>query len=85
MRLISPKEIMPVEIRKGDRSIIHECVRMGYKETDLVRLNRVRNFLQVIYVSDLVEYDGKTIKQAVIEGRKDDLVVSDLTWRKEKP
>ena len=83
IRLIAPKEIMPVEIRKGDRSIIYECVRMGYTETELVRLNRVRNFLQVIYISDLVEYDGKTMKQTVLEGRKEDHVVSELTWRKE--
>ena len=47
IRLVVPKEIMPMEIREGDRAIIHECVRMGYIETNLVRLNRVRNFCKL--------------------------------------
>ena len=55
---------------------------MGYNETNLIRLNRVRNYLQVMYVSDLVEYDGKAIKQARQDGRKDQSWVSALTWRK---
>ena len=29
--------------------------------------------------------DGKTLKQEFIEGRKEEHVVSKLTWRKEEP
>ena len=45
IRLIEPKNLLPVEVREGDKAIIHECVRMGYNEMDLIRLNRVRNLL----------------------------------------
>ena len=39
----------------------------------------------MLYVSDLVKSDGKTLKQEFIEVRKEDHVVSKLTWRKEEP
>ena len=85
IHLVAPKEIMSREVRKGDRVIIQECVRLGYNEMNLIRINRVRNYLQVMFVSDLVEYDGKTIKHAMLEGKKDQASASALTWRKEEP
>ena len=56
-----PEQLLPDEIREGDTTIMLVLYSLGYSKRDLIRINRVRNFLRVlyIYVSDIVEGNGK--------------------------
>ena len=57
-----PKNIIPEKSRKHDKVIINEFIKYGFDEVDLVRLNRVRNHSKILYISDLIERNGKRIK-----------------------
>ena len=59
IRLQAPYRLLPKHICTGDKGIMEEFYKIGYRETNLVRLNRVRNYLQVIHVSDVTEGHGK--------------------------
>ena len=64
---------------------MEEMYRIGYRETNLVRLNRVRNYLQVLYVSDIVEGNGRKIRKCIFDSRRDTDTHSGFKWRKEYP
>ena len=51
----------------------------------MIRINRVRNYLQVIYISDIVEGNGKKIKDEIMHGRKPHNSESNVKWRRERP
>ena len=71
IRLQAPYRILPKYIRIGDKGLMEEFYRIGYRETNLVRLNRVRNYLQVIYMSDITEGNGRKIRSCTFTSRKD--------------
>ena len=53
IQITSPKIIIPYVIRENDMISINEFIRLGYTETDLVRLNRVRKHFKNLYMSDI--------------------------------
>ena len=55
---------------------------MGYREKDLFRLNRVRNYLKVLYVSDIIEGNGKKMRRSIYNGKNDHSIISQYMWRK---
>ncbi len=55
-----------MKLEKNDMILINEFIRLGYTETDLVRLNRVRKHFKVIYMSDVTEGNGKKSKKIYI-------------------
>ena len=85
IRLQAPYRILPKYIRTGDKGLMEEFYRIGYQETNLVRLNRVRNCLQVIYVSDITEGNGRKIRSCTFTSRKDVDKRSKFNWRREYP
>ena len=85
IRLQAPYRILPKYIRTGDRGLMEEFYRIGYRETNLVRLNRVRNYLQVIYISDITEGNGRKIRSCTFTSRKDVDKRSKFNWRREYP
>jgi hypothetical protein len=53
-------------VRQGDKLLMSEFIRVGYKRTDLLLLNIVRMYTVVIHLSDNVMCDGKTIKRSML-------------------
>ena len=47
--------------RNNDKWLIHEFVRIGYSKNDLERLNWVRIFQQLLFLSDILGAGGKTL------------------------
>ena len=80
-----PSLILPDEIKEGDSTIMQSLYTLCYRKRDLIRINRVRNFLQVLYVSDIVEGNGRIIKNEVYLGNKSHNSVSNMKWRMERP
>ena len=64
---------------------MEEIYRIEYIETNLVSLNRIRNYLQIIYVNDIVEGNGKKIRKCIFNSRKDSDKYSKFKWRQEYP
>ena len=48
-------------VREGDVALMLAFWDLGYRGTDLKRLNRVRKFLCVLHKSDLCLCDGRTV------------------------
>jgi hypothetical protein len=48
-------------VRKGDKSLMSEFMRIGYRHDNLLSLNIMRMYKKVIHLSDIVMCDGKTI------------------------
>jgi hypothetical protein len=53
-------------VRQGDKLLMSEFIRVGYKRMDLLSLNIVQMYKMVIHLSDVVKYDGKTIKKSML-------------------
>ena len=83
--LKSPEQLLPDKIKEGETAIMHAFFTLGYRKRDLIRINRVRNFLQVLYVSDIVEGNGKMVKDDIYLGNKSHNSVSNMKWRRERP
>ena len=80
-----PAQLLPDEIREGDTTVMQALYTLGYRKIYLIHINRVRNFLQVMYISDLVEGNGRIIKNEVYIGNKSYNSVSNMKWRRERP
>ena len=52
-------KVIHTMIERGYREIINEFEKLVYVETHMVQLNRVRNFLKVLYVSNITEENGR--------------------------
>ena len=81
----SPKKLIPEKIRIHDKVIINELIRHEFDEVDLVRLNRVRNYLKVLYMSDITKENDKQIKTSIFNGIHDYSTKIKYGWRQEKP
>jgi hypothetical protein len=53
-------------VRRGDKSLMSEFVRVGYAKAVLLSLNIARMHKMVIHLSDIVRCNGKTIKQSML-------------------
>jgi len=69
--------------REHDEFIIPAFVKYGVSIGDLKVLNKCRNYLQVMSVSDITTGDGKTIAKNYMDGRKDTSRRSNFEWRDE--
>ena len=62
---------MSLRIRIGDQTIVEKSINLGFGKIYLVRLNRVRNILKVLYVSDIAEGNGIHITSSIFIGKID--------------
>ena len=62
---------MSLRIRIGDQTIVEKSINLGFGKIYLVRLNRVRNILKVLYVSDIAEGNGIHITSSICIGKID--------------
>jgi len=70
--------------RRGDCKIMRKIIQAGYKNQELMTLNRCRMWLRVTFLSDIYNGFGNQIKTNCWEGLEP--AKSDLEWpRMEKP
>ena len=81
----SPKRLVPLRIRIGDQAIIEELINIGFDETYLVRLNRVRNRLKILYTSNTTGGNGKIIKRTIFNSQIDQSTKIQYVWKQEQP
>ena len=70
---------------EGDKWLMGEFIRLGYSEEQLRRLNRVRIYQQVIYLSEVLSASGKQLDQKYLCKRPQGAMWSKLNFPKESP
>ena len=70
-------------VREGDRSLVSEFFRLGYRGKELAALNIIRRFRNLLHVSDLVQCDGVTLDEFVISDSTEQSVLH--TFPREEP
>jgi hypothetical protein len=71
--------------RERDKWMMQEFIRVGYKGSDLRRLNRVRLYQQVLYLSDIVNASGGELDERYLRQRSHHEQWSTLDYPKEQP
>ncbi len=64
--LVFQSEYRLSPIQRGDKALMSEFIRVGYKRADLLLLNIVWMHKMEIHLSDIVMCDGKTIKSLML-------------------
>ena len=54
------------KIREGDKALMSEFFRQGYRANELVALNTVRCCRNLIHISDIVKCNGRTLDEFVV-------------------
>ena len=78
-------EVRLLPSREHDSSIMQFCLEITQNKERLIRLNRVRCYLQVITVADIVTGNGFLIRKCSLEGRRDKLRKSCNSCPEEHP
>jgi hypothetical protein len=66
IRLVFQSENRLGPVRGGDKALMPEFIRVGYKRADLLLLNIMQMHKMVIHLLDIVMCDGKTIKRSML-------------------
>ena len=76
----------PLEMpRERDKWLMPEFMRLGYSDTELVRLNTVRRFQQVVFLSDIVGASGSGLDERYLRRRQDEEEWSTIKFPQECP
>ena len=51
--------------------MLNSFINYGFGEAGLVGLNRVQNYMKLLYISDITEDNDKTIKMSIFNGLQD--------------
>ena len=77
---------IPLEMPKDEDTLLMlEFVRVGYGKEDLLRLNQVRIFQQVLFMSDILGAEGKSLDYQYLKCRPKHEKGSSLQFPKEAP
>ena len=71
--------------RKRDTWFMREVLKLGLTRKELEMINRVRIFLQVLFLSEVLAANGKTLDTRYLERREDDERWSSLRFPRERP
>jgi hypothetical protein len=66
IRLVFQSKYCLGPVQRGDKALMSEFIRAGYKWADLLLLNIMWMHKMVIHLSDIVMCDGKTIKRLML-------------------
>ena len=59
---ITIKKYMSIEIqRRKDKCTVDEVLQSNFTKSKLIQVNACRLYLQILYLSDIIEPDGKTV------------------------
>ena len=77
---------IPLELpRERDKWLMQEFIRLGYTKKALERLNGVRLFQQVLFLSDILGASGSTLDERYLRSRRKDEVWSTIKFPRERP
>ena len=71
--------------RKRDKWLMREVLNLGLSAKELELFNKVRIFLQVLFLSDILAANGKTLDQRYLRRREEDESWSTLSFPREQP
>jgi hypothetical protein len=77
---------IPLELpRERDKWLMAEFLRLGFSKKDLERLNRVRLYMQVLFLSDVLGASGRVLDERYLRKRPKHEVWSILKFPQERP
>jgi hypothetical protein len=71
--------------RERDKWLMREFVRLRFRKDELERLNRVRLYQQVLFLSDIITANGRGLDERYLRKRRAKEQWSTLRFPKEKP
>ena len=74
--------VMP---REGDQWLMRLFMAVGFSKDQLLRLNRVRIYMQVLFLSDVLGANGKTLDPKYLQKRPDGENWSTIKFPQERP
>ena len=74
--------VMP---REGDQWLMRLFMAVGFSKDQLLRLNRVRIYMQVLFLSDVLGANGKTLDPKYLKKRPDGENWSTIKFPQERP
>lgn len=71
--------------RERDKWLMKEFLRLGFSNKELERLNRVRLYMQVLFLSDVLGASGKVLDERYLQKRPRHKTWSTLKFPQERP
>ncbi len=71
--------------REGDDFIKQVILRVGYSTHDVKSINRVRVYMQVLFMSDILTASGHKVTPEILSPRPRDEMRSNMRWPNEHP
>jgi hypothetical protein len=77
---------IPLELpRERDKWLMAEFLRLGFSKKDLERLNRVRLYMQVLFLSEVLGASGRVLDERYLRKRPKHEAWSTLKFPQERP
>ena len=78
---IITKKYINIELQKrDDKCIMDEVLQSNLSKSKRIQVNARRLYFRVIYLSDMIEPDGKTIDMNLYSGKRPAYPKSKFTW-----
>ena len=78
---IITKQYMNIELqRRNDKCIMDEVFQLNFSTSKRMQVNSCRLYLQVIYLSDIIEPDGRTADMNVSSEKRPAYPKPKFTW-----
>ncbi len=74
IKLLIHEDNLVLRVREGDHSLMAELFRLGYCSKELLALNIVWRFRNLLHVSDIAKCDGHTLDEFVVSDFAEELV-----------
>ena len=71
--------------RQGDKWLMRKFAKAGYQREDMKALNRVRLYMQVIFLSDILGASGRSLDPKYLRKRPHNEQWSRLTYPNKQP
>jgi hypothetical protein len=72
-------------VQENDCTLMSEFFHLGYQGRDLVALNIVCLFCNLLHLSDISKCDGFTLNKFVISNSAESLVLHAFPWEQPSP
>ena len=78
---IITKKYMSIEIqRRNDKCILDEVLQSNLSKSKLIQVNTCRLYLQILFLSDIIEPDGKSVHYMYHSGNRPEYPRSIFKW-----
>ena len=72
---------MNIELqRRNDKCIMNEVLQSNLSKSKIIQVNACRLYVRVIYLSNMIEPDGRTIDMNIYSGKRSAYPKSKFPW-----